>query len=96
MGARTRTTGRLRALVRHFYSGAAREATHTSPTADAPAAPLGTLRIGPHVAIPLVHPDEPTRVPPERLLLDVDDPLVLEHLEFLGKKWQLHLSLIHI
>ncbi|WFD02167.1 hypothetical protein MOBT1_000848 [Malassezia obtusa] len=90
MGARTRTTGRLRALVRHFYSGAAREATHTSPTADAPAAPLGTLRIGPHVAIPLVHPDEPTRVPPERLLLDVDDPLVLEHLEFLGKKWQLH------
>lgn len=87
--AMSRSRGRLHALARHFYTGAAREATHTAPTADAPAASLGTLRIGPHVAIPLVQPDQPERLPPERLLLDVDDPLVLEHLEFLGKKWQL-------
>ncbi|WFD43708.1 hypothetical protein MPSI1_002372 [Malassezia psittaci] len=85
MGGRSR----LHALTRHFYTGAKRDATHTAPDAQTPAKSIGTLRIGPNVAIPLVEADQPTRLPPERLLLDIDDPLVLEHLEFLGKKWQL-------
>ncbi|SPO39671.1 uncharacterized protein PSFLO_05152 [Pseudozyma flocculosa] len=51
--------------------------------------PLGTLKLGPNVSIPVFEARDPTRLPSERLLLNLDDPLVLEHLEFLGKKWQL-------
>lgn len=80
---------RLHSLVRHFQSGAKLEATAARPGSDAPPDSLGTLRLGPNVAIPLVAPDAPERIPPQRLLLDIEDPLVLEHLEFLGKKWQL-------
>ncbi|PWN52041.1 hypothetical protein IE53DRAFT_367543 [Violaceomyces palustris] len=50
---------------------------------------LGTFRLGPHVSIPVFAPKHPSRLPAERLLLNLQDPTVLEHLEFLGKKWQL-------
>ncbi|KAN0062821.1 hypothetical protein ACQY0O_004641 [Thecaphora frezii] len=50
---------------------------------------LGTLNLGPNVSIPVFEPRAPLRLPSQRLLLDLDDPLVIEHLEFLGKKWQL-------
>ncbi|PWY99398.1 hypothetical protein BCV70DRAFT_162599 [Testicularia cyperi] len=50
---------------------------------------LGTFTLGPNVTIPVFKPDQPHRLPAERLLLNLDDPITLEHLEFLGKKWQL-------
>ncbi|WFD31235.1 hypothetical protein MSPP1_002269 [Malassezia sp. CBS 17886] len=74
---------RLGAIVRHFQSGPVLAQDQADDGA------LGTFRLGPHVAIPVHMPDAPERIPPARLLLDLEDPLVLEHLEFLGKKWQL-------
>ena len=76
---------RLGALGRHLAPAAA----HTT-LAGGGRDELGTLRLGPHVAIPVHRCEAPERIPPSRLLLDLEDPLVLEHLEFLGKKWQLH------
>ena len=74
---------RLRAVHRHFHTG-------ISAPAPGQAGPnRGTLTLGPHVAIPVHEPDAPERVPGEHLWLDTSDPVVLEHLEFLGKKWQL-------
>ncbi len=51
---------------------------------------LGTLRLGPHVEIPVRKPTQPQRLPADRLLLDIRDPVVSEHLEWLGKKWLLN------
>ncbi len=50
---------------------------------------LGTFTLGPNVTIPVFRPKLPERLPAERLLLNLDDPIALEHLEFLSKKWQL-------
>ena len=50
---------------------------------------LGTFTLGPNVSIPVFQPKHPERLPSERLLLNLDDPIALEHLEFLSKKWQL-------
>lgn len=50
---------------------------------------LGTFTLGPNVTIPVFQPKLPERLPSERLLLNLDDPIALEHLEFLAKKWQL-------
>ncbi|KAJ9475446.1 hypothetical protein PHBOTO_005536 [Pseudozyma hubeiensis] len=50
---------------------------------------LGTFTLGPNVAIPVFQPKLPERLPSDRLLLNLDDPIALEHLEFLSKKWQL-------
>ncbi len=50
---------------------------------------LGTFTLGPNVSIPVFQPKLPERLPSERLLLNLDDPIALEHLEFLAKKWQL-------
>lgn len=50
---------------------------------------LGTFTLGPNVTIPVFKPEHPKRLPSDRLLLNLDDPISLEHLEFLGKKWQL-------
>lgn len=50
---------------------------------------LGTFTLGPNVSIPVFRPKQPERLPSERLLLNLDDPVALEHLEFLAKKWQL-------
>lgn len=79
-------TTRLNAVARHFRAGVAVSAK-PAPGTDSPQ--LGTLQLGPHVAISIHAADAPERIPPERLLLDTSDPIVLEHLEFLGKKWQL-------
>ncbi|PKI82422.1 hypothetical protein MVES1_003389 [Malassezia vespertilionis] len=78
---------RLHMVSRHFQSGAKHEGT--AQLSGAPRRDVGVLRIGPHVAIPVQAPDQADRIPPARLLLDPEDPIVLEHLEFLGKKWQL-------
>ncbi|WFD33517.1 hypothetical protein MCUN1_000330 [Malassezia cuniculi] len=77
---RTRALARADALVRHMSTSAVH-----STRQDA----VGSLNLGPHVSIPVHATDAPDRVPPARLHLDLSDPLVLEHLEFLGKKWQL-------
>ncbi|TKY88244.1 hypothetical protein EX895_002954 [Sporisorium graminicola] len=50
---------------------------------------LGTFTLGPNVSIPVFQPKLPERLPSTRLLLNLDDPIALEHLEFLSKKWQL-------
>ncbi|SNX86583.1 uncharacterized protein MEPE_05292 [Melanopsichium pennsylvanicum] len=50
---------------------------------------LGTFTLGPNVSIPVFRPKLPERLPSDRLLLNLDDPIALEHLEFLAKKWQL-------
>lgn len=50
---------------------------------------LGTFTLGPNVSIPVFQPKLPERLPSQRLLLNLDDPIALEHLEFLSKKWQL-------
>ena len=50
---------------------------------------LGTFTLGPNVTIPVFQPKLPERLPSDRLLLNLDDPIALEHLEFLAKKWQL-------
>lgn len=50
---------------------------------------LGTFTLGPNVIIPVFRPKLPERLPSNRLLLNLDDAIVLEHLEFLAKKWQL-------
>ena len=77
---RARTLARSDALARQLGPAAAHSTrAHAS----------GTLQLGPHVAIPVTRPDAPERLPPPRLTLDLSDPLVLEHLEFLGKKWLL-------
>lgn len=75
---------RLDAVTRHFHASLQYPAKSLSAANE-----LGTFRLGPHVAIPVHAADAPERIPPERLLLDLEDPIVLEHLEFLGKKWQL-------
>ena len=87
---------RVQLVKRHFQAGVRAPAKSLTPATE-----LGTFRLGPHVAIPVHAADTPERVPPARLMLDTEDPIVLEHLEFLGKKWQLQqdvflLSLIHI
>ncbi|EST08393.1 ATPase, dynein-related, AAA domain protein [Kalmanozyma brasiliensis GHG001] len=72
----------------------------TSSTSQSPPSPnpstftddrekLGTFTLGPNVAIPVFQPKLPERLPSDRLLLNLDDPIALEHLEFLAKKWQL-------
>ncbi|CDU22417.1 uncharacterized protein SPSC_01047 [Sporisorium scitamineum] len=50
---------------------------------------LGAFTLGPNVSIPVFLPKLPERLPADRLLLNLDDPIALEHLEFLSKKWQL-------
>lgn len=52
---------------------------------------VGHLTIGSQVRIPITNPkqDALNRLPPNRLLLDLDDVAVLENLEWLGKKWSL-------
>ena len=75
---------RVQLVTRHFQAGVRAPAKSLTPATE-----LGTFRLGPHVAIPVHAADAPERVPPTRLMLDTEDPIVLEHLEFLGKKWQL-------
>lgn len=77
---------RLDAVLRHFAGGRVSRAL-PAPGTDTPQ--HGTLKLGPHVSIPVHATDAPERLPPQELLLDLEDPVVLEHLEFLGKKWQL-------
>lgn len=77
---RARALARSDALVRQLGTSAAHSTRGNAVEA---------LQLGPHVSIPVHTPDAPDRLPPTRLCLDLGDPLVLEHLEFLGKKWQL-------
>jgi MoxR-like ATPase len=50
---------------------------------------LGTLRFGPSVELPVYAPNDPTRLPDERLLLSLEDPITLESLEWMAKKYAL-------
>ncbi|WFD27940.1 hypothetical protein MNAN1_002948 [Malassezia nana] len=79
------THRRLQAVQRHFQTGISQPVPIPGQTRPE----RGTFTLGPHVAIPVHEPDAPERVPSEQLWLDTSDPVVLEHLEFLGKKWQL-------
>lgn len=50
---------------------------------------LGTLRLGPNVELPVYAPRDQTRLPDERLLLSLEDPITLESLEWMAKKYGL-------
>lgn len=50
---------------------------------------LGTLRLGPSVELPVYAPHDPTRLPDDRLLLSLEDPVTLESLEWMAKKYAL-------
>lgn len=50
---------------------------------------LGNLKLGPDVEIPVFEPHDSSRLPMQRLLLDLEDPNVLGDLTWMGKKWQL-------
>lgn len=51
---------------------------------------LGTLRLGPNVELPVYAPRDQTRLPDERLLLSLEDPITLESLEWMAKKYALN------
>ncbi|CBQ70003.1 conserved hypothetical protein [Sporisorium reilianum SRZ2] len=90
-------TRRIATLSRHIQS--VRPLTTASTSASPRPLPtthndderekLGTFTLGPNVSIPVFAPKQPERLPADRLLLNLDDPIALEHLEFLSKKWQL-------
>lgn len=50
---------------------------------------LGTLRLGPSVELPVYAPLDQTRLPDDRLLLSLDDPVTVESLEWMAKKYAL-------
>lgn len=87
----TSAIGRLTALGRQFIPSVALGTRNASTEADASADPseVGTLRLGPNVSIAVRKPLQPERLPTDRLLLNIYDPVVSEHLEWLGKKWML-------
>ncbi|KAE8209026.1 hypothetical protein CF327_g6940 [Tilletia walkeri] len=60
------------------------------PPAGSPQEQLGTLKLGPDVRIPIFQPQDYSRLPQQRLLLPLNDPIVQEHLAWLGKKWVLN------
>ncbi|KDN48209.1 hypothetical protein K437DRAFT_245730 [Tilletiaria anomala UBC 951] len=83
--------GRLTALGRQLIPSSpfttrseAESANETGPDSQ-----VGTLHLGPNVSIAVTKPREPERLPTDRLLLNIHDPVVSEHLEWLGKKWML-------
>ena len=88
--APTSALGRLTALGRQLIPSVP-FGTRSASTESSDGKPeeLGTLRLGPHVEIPVTQPTAPQRLPTDRLLLDLRDPVVSEHLEWLGKKWLL-------
>lgn len=50
---------------------------------------LGTLRLGPSVELPVYAPIDPSRLPDDRILLSLEDPVTVESLEWMAKKYAL-------
>lgn len=61
----------------------------TTKTSNSQPEQLGTLRIGGSVELPVYEPKEVARLPDERLLLSLEDPITLESLEWMAKKYAL-------
>ncbi|KAK0546025.1 hypothetical protein OC861_004801 [Tilletia horrida] len=51
---------------------------------------IGILKLGTDVRIPVFTPQDYSRLPQQRLLLPLQDPIVEEHLAWLGQKWVLN------
>lgn len=78
--------GRLAALGRQMIPSVP---FMTSAAPDAAPQRRGTLRLGPNVELPVFAPHDETRLPDQRLLLDLTDPVARDHLEWLGRKYSL-------
>lgn len=49
---------------------------------------IGELNLGPDVSIPVFEAHDPLRLPMQRLLLNLEDPIVFSDLTWMAKKWQ--------
>lgn len=55
---------------------------------------LGSLSFGPSVQLPVFKPKDLSRLPQDRLLLSLDDPVTLESLEWMAKKYVLNQDML--
>ncbi|CEH18703.1 AAA ATPase containing von Willebrand factor type A (vWA) domain [Ceraceosorus bombacis] len=89
------TVGRLAAIGRQLLPSSALSTSSTWKSSDGatsaatPGERRGTLRLGSSVELPVFAPHDETRLPDPRLLLDLHDPVVRDHLEWLARKYSL-------
>ncbi|KAK0566796.1 hypothetical protein OC844_000545 [Tilletia horrida] len=83
---------RIAAFTRQLVPAApafTRSASSDTSPPQAQEEQLGVLKLGADVRIPVYQPQDYSRLPQQRLLLPLHDPIVEEHLAWLGKKWVL-------